>query len=219
LMFRDVPRRSTIRLRVHSGQIPPKPTRPRNLRNTQNDKCSRRVSGEPLTGAQEGCLVLGGIISGEDPHGFVTEIRAVLADSRLALLLSLYAEAKAEEDLDFAYFSYWGLLELASIKAGSIGEKRPSVEGSGTLWNATGVWYGRRNATAHYGGFRPGIRRNLGTPTLEPHTSWRISTVVMTDSTITASNGSGTPPRSFSTGSYSASRCIPRRLLSQHANL
>lgn len=151
--------------------------------------------------------LLGGFISGEDPHDFVKEVEAVLASPRLALLLSLYAEAEAEDDLDFAYFRFWGLLELISMThvsdgiaisdfadkpvdeygksvntgqrqsranvyellkqsfmAGSIGEKRPSVRGSGTLWDATGVWYGRRNATAHYGGLRAGDSEQRNRP-------------------------------------------------------
>ncbi|MEX1092375.1 MAG: hypothetical protein WEF28_04385 [Acidimicrobiia bacterium] len=140
--------------------------------------------------------LLGGFISGEDPHGFVEDVRAVEADSRLALLLHLHAEAESEDNLDFAYFRFWGLLEMAStlripeagtvtdfsgspvyadgrrvttsntrgrvyefIKrhyvAGSVSEARGDIDDSADMWNATAVWYGRRNATAHHGGFRP----------------------------------------------------------------
>ncbi len=38
--------------------------------------------------------------------------RATTDDPFLALCLALYREAKAETDLDFAYFRYWNLLEV-----------------------------------------------------------------------------------------------------------
>lgn len=140
--------------------------------------------------------LLGGFISGEDPHDFVAAVQVAETDSRIALHLALYAEAEREQNLDFAYLRFWGLLELVALseiptgvvvsrfdgspilggngelrttsqahprvyelvkrnlRAGSISETRGTVPNE-DLWGATGVWYARRNASAHYGGLRP----------------------------------------------------------------
>jgi len=147
-------------------------------------------------GPTYGGNLLGGFISGEDPHDFVAAVHVAETDPRVALHLSLYAEAEREQKLDVAYLRFWNLLELVALseiskgvevslfdgtpilggdgkplttsqahprvyelvkrnlRAGSISETRGTVPKE-DMWGATGVWYARRNASAHYGGLRP----------------------------------------------------------------
>jgi hypothetical protein len=55
--------------------------------------------------------VLGDFTSGEEPKTLKNDICNVLAGPMLALFASLYRQAAAERNLDFAYFRFWNLLE------------------------------------------------------------------------------------------------------------
>lgn len=138
--------------------------------------------------------IMGGFVSGEDPGLLLKHDRAMTSSPFVALCLTLYREAKAETDLDAAYFRYWNLLEVIASDRVATGANvtdfegrqlceggkkattdrargrvyellkrymqernyvehhfgRPLPEG---LWDAVGVWYACRNATAHYGKF------------------------------------------------------------------
>jgi hypothetical protein len=55
--------------------------------------------------------VVGGFASGEEPKTLKNDVCNVLANPMLALFASLYRQAAAEGNLDFAYFRFWNLLE------------------------------------------------------------------------------------------------------------
>jgi hypothetical protein len=55
--------------------------------------------------------LLGGFLSGEDPHSLLAQWRRLQADARPALWLSLYADAVAEERWDYSLFRRFNLLE------------------------------------------------------------------------------------------------------------
>lgn len=167
------------------------------------DRSNKRVALIHPHGPTYGGNLLGGFISGEDPHDFVAAVHAVETDSRVALHLRLYAEAEREQNLDSAYLRFWGLLELVALSeipegeaislfdgtpilgedrrprttsqthprvydlvkrnlmAGNISETYGSVPNE-DMWGATGVWYARRNASAHHGGLRPNDPLQVG---------------------------------------------------------
>jgi len=58
----------------------------------------------------------GGLISGEVPRTLKNDLWNVLADPMLKLFVSLYREAAAETNLDFAYFRFWNLLEAIATR-------------------------------------------------------------------------------------------------------
>ena len=60
--------------------------------------------------------IIGGFISGEEPKALKNDVWNVLANPMLRLFVSLYREAAAETNLDFAYFRYWNLLESIATR-------------------------------------------------------------------------------------------------------
>ena len=58
----------------------------------------------------------GGFISGEEPTTVRNDLLNVLAAPMLQLFVSLYREAAAESNLDFAYFRFWNLLEAIATR-------------------------------------------------------------------------------------------------------
>lgn len=140
--------------------------------------------------------LLGGFLSGEDPAEIAHHVAAAISDPLISLFVSLYRDASAERNPDFAYLRFWNLLEVVSgarVEPGvevtdfngnpllDAGQPATSARPRGRvyhqirsqlqranfvessfvrapfddLWHMTGVWYGFRNAAAHYGGFRP----------------------------------------------------------------
>lgn len=127
----------------------------------------------------------GGFIAGESQHDLLVQDAAVQADRLLALATWLYREALAEADPDFAFFRFWSVLETLAtnriqpgrvvvLEDGSIWPtkskttdfaaprvyellrlKAAPAAPAASLYEAVRAWYGRRNATAHYGRFDP----------------------------------------------------------------
>ena len=60
--------------------------------------------------------VLGGFTSGEEPKALRNDVCNVLANPTLQLFASLYRQAAAETNLDFAYFRFWNLLEAIATQ-------------------------------------------------------------------------------------------------------
>jgi hypothetical protein len=65
----------------------------------------------------------GGPISGEQPTTVKNDLLRVLADPMLQLFVSLYREAAAESNVDFAYFRFWNLLEAIATRRVQVGQK------------------------------------------------------------------------------------------------
>lgn len=60
--------------------------------------------------------LMGGFTSGEEPIRLKYDLLHVLADPMLRLFVSLYREAAAESNLDFAYLRFWNLLETIATR-------------------------------------------------------------------------------------------------------
>lgn len=92
---------------------------------------------------------------------------AVLTNPSFKLQISLYKEARGEENYDFQYFRYWNLLELMarsdseegtalakvnSMIARIFGSKNISREFNGRdISELAEIWYQHRNCVAHHG--------------------------------------------------------------------
>jgi hypothetical protein len=74
--------------------------------------------------------LLGGFISGEDPHALLAQDAAVQVDPLLALATRLYREARGERNPDIAYFRYWSLLEVIADGRVDAGKEVVLLDGS-----------------------------------------------------------------------------------------
>jgi len=58
---------------------------------------------------------LGGFISGEDTETLLRDSISIASDPLLPLFVSLFRDAQAERQVDFAFFRFWNLLEAIAV--------------------------------------------------------------------------------------------------------
>lgn len=123
--------------------------------------------------------LLGGFISGEDQTQLLKQVRACENDPIINLGYELYAETLRDPSADARFFRLWSILEFLSgarVPSGTVVKlhdgsawpgkenttdyaapqvyeylKRPQVALQADRYESVRVWYGRRNATGHYG--------------------------------------------------------------------
>lgn len=126
--------------------------------------------------------VLGGFTSGEEPKTLGNDVCNVLANPTLQLFASLYRQAAAETNLDFAYFRLWNLLEaIATQRIPKVNittfDGQPIVDAKDRPINTT------NNATARVyqlikNHFQPrGLKENLFLSGLKLRDLWSVCRV------------------------------------------